>query len=105
LSNFDEGDQDIIGAMNKLHDLATGGNISKTVYVATGSISADAPIEGVSLSSAAWDSNDINVHLNGVLQRSGSQGGHDVYRDSSNNLKFNYALEDGDFIVVQSFGS
>ena len=105
LSNFDEGDQDIIGAMNKLHDLATGGNISKAVYVASGSIAADTAIEGVSMSATPWLNDDINVHLNGVLQRSGSQGTHDVYRDASGNLKFNYALEDGDFLAVQSFGS
>ena len=52
-----------------------------------------------------FDPGNVSVHLNGVLQRSGSQGEHDAYRDASGNLKFNYALEDGDFIVVQSFGS
>ena len=105
LSNFSDGEQTLLGSINAVYDLATGGNISKTVYTASGSIAADTAIEGVELTSAAWLADDINVHLNGVLQRSGSQGEHDAYRDASGNLKFNYALEDGDFIVVQSFGS
>ena len=102
LSNFGEGNESIIGAMNYLYSLSSDTAVTKQVYVASGSIAADTPIEDISLVESSWNSDHVCVYLNGVLQRSGSLDLHDVYRDSSGNLKFNFALEDGDFIAVTS---
>ena len=81
--------------------MASGGNISKSVLVVSGALAADLDT-GLTVTTAAFDDNDVNVYLNGILQRSGSQGQNDIYRQGTT-LKFNYALISGDFIVVQHF--
>jgi len=102
LSNFSAGDQDLVGALNYLHSISSDTAVTKQTYVASGSVSADIAIENIILQASSWNSDHVCVYLNGVLQRSGSLNFGDVYRDSSSNLKFNFDLEDGDFIAVTS---
>jgi len=102
LSNFSENNESVLGALNYLHSISSDTAVTKQTYVASGSMAADVAIEGVSLQATSWNSDHVNVYLNGVLQRSGSQDIADAYRDSSGNLKFNFALEDGDYIAVTS---
>ena len=101
MSRFTGSQESVLAAINHLHDLASNSHLSKQVYIASGSITSGTPIETIALTEDDWNNDRVLVYLNGVLQRSGSNGLHDVYRDGTN-LKFNFEIEDGDFIAVTS---
>lgn len=90
------------GANGTLTVATTAVSSSIQSYELTGTLPSNTSVDTVTLDTAIWDSNGYDVFINGVLQRSGSQSLHDVYRNSTN-LRFGYELLSGDFIYIRKF--
>jgi len=80
-----------------------GGVTSKNYYAVTASHPANQNLEvGFTINSSAFDTDDVNVHLNGALLRSGSN--FDTYLGTtSTSLRFTFLLYNRDLVTVQTF--